>query len=138
MSMNREVKEKWVAALRSGKYVQGENALFSEGKYCCLGVLYEVMQIPYQYYLHSHTKEYYFNQQETNEFGDELELEGKWYSTSSNSIIPDNLYDNLYDISEKEIQKLIIMNDGQSQTGSDEPVSRHSFEQIANYIEVTL
>jgi hypothetical protein len=44
--MNRELKEKWVAALRSGDYVQGNGALKygKEGAmyYCCLGVLAEV------------------------------------------------------------------------------------------------
>lgn len=41
--MNADVKAKWVAALRSGKYRQGKNALrydFGEGsEFCCLGVL---------------------------------------------------------------------------------------------------
>lgn len=37
--MNQEVKDKWIFALRSGKYEQGRNALFCEGKYCCMGVL---------------------------------------------------------------------------------------------------
>jgi hypothetical protein len=37
--MNQEVKEKWVAALRSGDYEQGKSHLRENGKYCCLGVL---------------------------------------------------------------------------------------------------
>lgn len=38
--LNPEVKEKWVAALRSGQYTQGRNALQTEDhKFCCLGVL---------------------------------------------------------------------------------------------------
>ena len=38
--MNKEIKEKWVAALRSGEYEQGKGMLKTEdGKYCCLGVL---------------------------------------------------------------------------------------------------
>lgn len=45
--MNREVKAKWIAALRSGKYQQGRHRLVrKEGSgysYCCLGVLCEVM-----------------------------------------------------------------------------------------------
>lgn len=44
--MNKELKEKWVAALRSGKYEQGTGALRSvDNRYCCLGVLCEVMGI---------------------------------------------------------------------------------------------
>lgn len=41
--LNPEVKAKWVAALRSGKYVQGTGRLCRDGKYCCLGVLCDVM-----------------------------------------------------------------------------------------------
>jgi hypothetical protein len=37
--MNPKVKEKWVAALRSGKYKQARGALCKDGAYCCLGVL---------------------------------------------------------------------------------------------------
>ena len=40
--MNKELKDKWVAALRSGKYVQGTGNLQSGGRYCCLGVLCDV------------------------------------------------------------------------------------------------
>lgn len=41
-----EVKSLWVAALRSGKYRQGRGVLNSDGKFCCLGVLCEVLNIP--------------------------------------------------------------------------------------------
>lgn len=30
--------EKWLKALRSGKYNQGEGTLYQNGEYCCLGV----------------------------------------------------------------------------------------------------
>lgn len=39
--MNREIKTKWVAALRSGKYQQCTAQLKDSGSYCCLGVLAE-------------------------------------------------------------------------------------------------
>lgn len=38
--MDPELKAKWVAALRSGEHEQGENFLYAEGRYCCLGVLH--------------------------------------------------------------------------------------------------
>ena len=39
-TLTKQVKEKWVAALRSGKYKQGASRLKTEdGSYCCLGVL---------------------------------------------------------------------------------------------------
>lgn len=38
--MKKEVKDRWLAALRSGKYKQGKKVLRTEeGTYCCLGVL---------------------------------------------------------------------------------------------------
>jgi hypothetical protein len=42
--MNPELKAKWVEALRSGKYEQGEGFLRAHDEtYCCLGVLYDVL-----------------------------------------------------------------------------------------------
>lgn len=43
--MDKEVKAKWLIALRSGKYKQGMGCLKNKTtgtKYCCLGVLIEV------------------------------------------------------------------------------------------------
>lgn len=37
--MKLEIKEKWVAALRSGEYKQGTGQLRYQDNYCCLGVL---------------------------------------------------------------------------------------------------
>lgn len=43
--MNKEIKQKWLEALRSGRYEQGTGRLRSNhGKYCCLGVLEDVVQ----------------------------------------------------------------------------------------------
>lgn len=51
--MNAEVKAKWVAALRSGKFEQGRTALAFQTddgatQYCCLGVLCEVLGVDKQ------------------------------------------------------------------------------------------
>lgn len=40
--MNPEVKEKWLAALRSGNYAQGKGVLREGDGFCCLGVLCDV------------------------------------------------------------------------------------------------
>jgi len=37
--MDAQLKAKWVAALRSGEYPQGNGFLEKDGCYCCLGVL---------------------------------------------------------------------------------------------------
>ena len=44
--MTPELKTKWIEALRSGKYEQGKHYLKVNGKFCCLGVLCEVMEVP--------------------------------------------------------------------------------------------
>lgn len=42
--MRRELRDKWEAALRSGRYKQGMGQLRSEaGRYCCIGVLCDVV-----------------------------------------------------------------------------------------------
>jgi hypothetical protein len=41
--MNPEVKQKWIAALRSGKYKQGTSWLRTNKGYCCLGVLSDLL-----------------------------------------------------------------------------------------------
>lgn len=40
--MNKDVKQKWLAALRSGKYKQGALRLRASDSYCCLGVLCDI------------------------------------------------------------------------------------------------
>src|SRR5579859_2213917 len=40
--MNLEIKTKWLAALRSGEYEQGQNYLNSDNQFCCLGVLCDI------------------------------------------------------------------------------------------------
>ncbi len=40
--MDAQLKQKWIEALRSGKYDQTKGALRTEAGFCCLGVLCEV------------------------------------------------------------------------------------------------
>ena len=42
--MNAETKAKWLVALRSGKYQQGQGYLRTGDKYCCLGVLCDIQE----------------------------------------------------------------------------------------------
>jgi len=44
--LNEALKREWVATLRSGKYEQGRMFLNSHGKFCCLGVLCEIVGLP--------------------------------------------------------------------------------------------
>lgn len=43
IKMPKEMKQRWVEALHSGKYKQAQGALEKEGGYCCLGVLQMVV-----------------------------------------------------------------------------------------------
>lgn len=38
-------QRKWIEALRSGRYEQGRSALCDSGRYCCLGVGCEVLEV---------------------------------------------------------------------------------------------
>ncbi len=42
MALKPEVKQKWVEALRSGRYKQGRRKLRVGDEYCCLGVLCDI------------------------------------------------------------------------------------------------
>ena len=42
IEMPKKLLNKWLKALRSGKYKQGKDTLENEGKFCCLGVLQKV------------------------------------------------------------------------------------------------
>lgn len=42
MKLDKEVKAKWVEALRSGKFKQGKGKLKYGDNYCCLGVACEI------------------------------------------------------------------------------------------------
>jgi hypothetical protein len=46
----KSLKDAWVAALRSGAYQQGQQYLKCDGKYCCLGVLAEILEIDLNQY----------------------------------------------------------------------------------------
>lgn len=41
--MNEELKKRWVDALRSGKYAQGQLYLNKDRRFCCLGVLCDLL-----------------------------------------------------------------------------------------------
>lgn len=42
--MKKEIKERWVAALRSGEYAQTRQRLADDDGFCCLGVLCEIAE----------------------------------------------------------------------------------------------
>ncbi len=43
--MNPAIKQKWIEALRSGEFKQGQSYLKRDDKFCCLGILCELHRI---------------------------------------------------------------------------------------------
>lgn len=46
MPMLCSLRDRWTAALRSDSYTQGQHQLHADGKFCCLGVLAELVGVP--------------------------------------------------------------------------------------------
>lgn len=101
----QELKQKWLDALRSGKYKQGRKALHSDkyedgDRYCCLGVLCKVADIPLK---------------------------------DSQQIQAYTILASLLDTGQTKTDKLINMNDGDEYTLP--PRAPSSFAEIADWIE---
>jgi len=43
--VNKQIAMEWVEALRSGKYEQGEQYLNKDNRFCCLGVLCDILPV---------------------------------------------------------------------------------------------
>lgn len=48
-AVNKEIKAKWIEALRSGKYIQAKGQLHDGDGFCCLGVLCDVLGVNKEY-----------------------------------------------------------------------------------------
>ena len=75
--MNPEVKQKWIDALRSGKYEQGSEKLRSVSGYCCLGVLCDL-------YAQEHNVEWEFR----GRGGTYLQPQDYWYFDDQSEFLP--------------------------------------------------
>lgn len=109
----KEFKEKWVAALRSGKYKQGAGKLFSDASntYCCLGVACIVAGVPRRDIQSLPT----------------IPLGEKWGN------VPSLLKGT------KTAADLAVLNDGMRGLDREEIIEPpRSFDEIANYIEDNL
>lgn len=49
--MNKRIKREWIKALRSGEYEQTRRRLCDDTGFCCLGVLWDITQDGYWYYI---------------------------------------------------------------------------------------
>lgn len=126
--MNPEVKQKWIAALRSGKYEQGSEKLRSVSGYCCLGVLCDI-------YAQEHNAQWEFRgNEETN-----LQPKDYWYFGEQSEFLPESVREwaelNLYNpILRVEADEMFEVNEEVS-TLNDEG---YSFSTIADLIEAQL
>lgn len=109
--MKADLKAKWIDALRSGKYEQGRGALLNDGKYCCLGVLCEVV-------------------------GLEIIATNKL----AGDMFPDNSYRRIEGIIGVDVSVLTRRNDGDDSTFRDDEqaIEPHTFEALANFIEANI
>jgi hypothetical protein len=111
--MDQEVKTRWVEALHSGKYTQGQTKLRNtryddNDSFCCLGVLCDVLKVSCR---SDRGMNYY-------QFGEE------YYPSESHEEVPAKFCG----LTDDNINTLINMNDSSSK----------SFTEIANYIETEL
>lgn len=111
--MNKELKDKWVEALRSGRYQQGKFRLKrpEDNTFCCLGVLCDIMD-PSRW---------------------TEGQKGCGYKDDHNQIVTFTLGDNLQrkvGLTQDQADRLSQMNDGRHHI---EP--RFTFNQIADWIE---
>lgn len=107
--MDKKIKRRWIAALRSGKYQQTrEGILMKDGqppKYCCLGVLCMIQKVD--------PKEYYGD-------GETSEL----------------ITEHAAGLSPDEMDYLAKLNDGHyNSCNNNYTLKPHSFKQIATYVE---
>ena len=84
--MNSEVKQKWIDALRSGKYEQCSGKLRGANGYCCLGVLCDL-------YAQEHDTQWEFRGY--GEHGDETNPQPMdyWYFEDRSEYLPESVMD---------------------------------------------
>lgn len=81
--MNPEVKQKWIDALRSGKYEQGSGKLRTPNGYCCLGVLCDL-------YAQEHNTQWEFRGYDENANPHPMDY---WYFEDRNYYLPESVMD---------------------------------------------
>jgi len=114
--MKAEIKQKWLEALRSGKYQQGRQALRNrDQQFCCLGVLCDVVDDSKWNVAFPVGNKY--------EYGD--------HADSARTGYPPLSFRERVGLLNKDIITLADMNDGHSYDGA----GRKSFAEIADWIE---
>ena len=132
-NMNPEWKDRWVTALRSGKYEQGAgNLMGEEDTFCCLGVLCNIFD-PSGWDCNEPKASYSFgyNMDEDDPSWDDQS--DHWEDTHSDTELPGSLAAHL-GITSGEQQTVIAFNDAVN--GVRNPLGIHlTFSEIADIIE---
>jgi hypothetical protein len=131
--MNPEVKQKWIDALRSGKYEQGSEKLRSVTGYCCLGVLCDI-------YAQEHNTQWEFR-------GDEEinpQSQDYWYFGDQSEFLPESVM-NWAELKTPNPNVRVDVEDNEDEDNwyytdelSNINDSGYSFNGIANLIEAQL
>lgn len=122
--MKKEIADKWVEALRSGKYQQGQLALRpEETQFCCLGVLCDIIA-PNDWMMPPMTNKAYTNKQYVFLKGNG-EHEGQVLPPTVKLAAGMNSDNGMYHPAEGSAVALSEMNDSGS-----------SFAELANFIEL--
>lgn len=109
MAMQKDVRDRWVKALRSGDYEQGAGRLCNKNKYCCLGVLNDVQGN--DFVLEDEVRKYY------DIGGYAVAINGGWLESQG--------------LESHDVMRLWPMNDGRNTSGEH----IYSFSDIADFIE---
>jgi len=145
--MDQSIKEKWVEALRSGDYEQGEGALRQKdkkngsNKYCCLGVLCDIVEeeveggwrtwsdVTYQFAAYNADEESYDSARENKsvEFLPRFVREHAGLESGEPDVLVNDASGE-----RKMTATLTALNDGLDKFG------QHSFDEIADAIERSL
>lgn len=112
--MDKAIKRKWVKALRSGKYKQAREALKRGDRYCCLGVLCNVLGAEW-----------------VRLEGDIAAVLGETFLNSPGEEVLRPSVLRTLGFTKPRQTKLTTMNDGLP----SENIEPHNFNQIADYIE---
>ena len=108
MKLPKVFKQKWLAALRSGEYEQGQSQLHEFGEFCCLGVACVVVGY------------------DTSEMGDDSTIGSDFNKVPR--MLRDDSHNGLI------VDNLIMRNDGMDEFKGD----AQTFSEIADYIEKEL
>ena len=131
--MNTQIKQKWIDALRSGKYEQGSEKLRTVTGYCCLGVLCDL-------YSQEHNTQWEFR-------GDEEinpQSQDYWYFDEYSEFLPESVM-NWAELKSHNPTVRVDVEDDEDEDNwsytdqlSDVNDSGYDFSQIANIIEAQL